>query len=440
MKKWMILLLCLLMLPVCALAAGVDNFVVQGGEMSFTYAFDCSEEYVMLRYSTPSEEGEVALQSSTGHFEGQVKLVCSYGAEKLTVKVEKLTQHTMARTTAVLTATQPPAAMQVELADVKKTKKVQDFVCEPIDGGVKYSFSAPGYKSLRLKYKTAQQSGTMTLYAGEDYRYEGELLLDYTYRKTNVYLKVYPEKGSTLLGEASAFRGYTLTAELQEPVPGRLSGVTVCVDAGHQGVGQYVREPLGPGLKGTSMTKGGMAQGKATFRKESIVVLEYAYLIRDALLREGANVVMTREVEDTWISNLGRAEIAEQGGADFMLRIHCNSRSNRQVTGIGVYGPLSSDYAVAAAPLDQYKAMAQALLDAMNTAVGYPVKGHQPTFNNQYVGSNWAKMPCFLLELGYMSNLVEDVKLSHPYYQQKMTEGIVQGVYEMAVIRGLVKE
>ena len=442
MKKRLILLLCLLLaLPLCAQAASkLENFMVKGGEMSFTYAFDYPDEYVMLRYSTSRENGEVALHSSDGHFEGEVQLVCTYDAEKVTVKVENLAQYNQGKASAMLTAAEAPAAPRTTYPEgVKKEKKVKDFVCEPIDGGVKYSFTAPGHQSVRLKFKTAQQDGTIVLYADENYAYSGELLLPYTYRKTNVYLEVYPTKGSRVMGEAKAVRGYTLTAALEEPIPGRLSGVTVCVDAGHQGIHRTVKEPMGPGVSGYTISKGGMAQGKVTWRMESIVALEYSFRIRDELMRQGATVIMTRETEDTWLSNIDRANIAEAGGADFMLRIHCNTRSNRKVTGIGVYGPIS-DYSRAAAPLDQYKAMGQALLDAMNASVGYKVEGNKPTFNSEYAGSNWAKMPCFLLELGYMSNKEEDVRLSHPYYQQQLTEGIVQGVYEMAVIRGLIEE
>ena len=70
---------------------------------------------------------------------------------------------------------------------------------------------------------------------------------------------------------------------------------------------------------------------------------------------------------------------------------------------------------------------------AMDNTTGYV---HQ---NDDFIGNNWAKMICFLIELGYMSNPEEDYLLSHPVHQQRLAEGMAQGVYEIALFRGLVE-
>ena len=57
-------------------------------------------------------------------------------------------------------------------------------------------------------------------------------------------------------------------------------------------------------------------QGHFTYRRESIVVLEIAYLVRDELRRQGAEVVMTREDEYTFITSIPRADVANDAGAD----------------------------------------------------------------------------------------------------------------------------
>ena len=111
-----------------------------------------------------------------------------------------------------------------------------------------------------------------------------------------------------------------------------------------------------------------MAQGTKTNRRESIVCLEIGMLLRDELLRQGANVVMTREDQTTFHTNIERCEIAEAGGAQIMLRLHCNNSSNRSKRGIQVYGPLNSDYAKAVADADTYREMGQKLLDAIAAA------------------------------------------------------------------------
>ena len=47
-------------------------------------------------------------------------------------------------------------------------------------------------------------------------------------------------------------------------------------------------------------------------------------------------------------------------------------------------------------------------------------------------------MPCFLLEMGFLSNRTDDYHLSDPDFQQLMAESIAEGVYQMALIRGLI--
>ena len=175
---------------------------------------------------------------------------------------------------------------------------------------------------------------------------------------------------------------------------------------------------------------GGMAQGKTTLRKESIVVLETGMKLRDLLLKEGATVVMTREVQDIFHTNIERCEIAAEAGAHIMLRLHCDTNSNTKTTGIQIYGPRNSDYAKAVASVEEYKALGQAFLDEMKTAVDYDLKDATGTvrLNDSYVGNNWAKMTCFLVEMGYMSNPEEDMKLVDPAYQELLVQGMVEGI------------
>ena len=82
--------------------------------------------------------------------------------------------------------------------------------------------------------------------------------------------------------------------------------------------------------------------------------------------------------------------------------------------------------------------MGELLINAMKTRVGYPLddKYGFVTLSDQFVGNNWAKMTCFLVEMGYMSTPREDYLLSSPVYQQWLAEGMAQGVYEIAVRRG----
>ena len=442
MKRMMLLLLCLMLaLPAVAMAdEAVKNFQLQGYEMGFTYSFDYEEEYVALEYATDAESGRMVLYSEDGHFEGEGILQCTYASSKLRATVKTLKEKDLAKASTTIPKSAAPKATVEQEKVEKKAGKVTDLVCTPILGGAHIEFTAEGHESVLIKYRSTQQKGETLLYPGENYTYSMDISMPYTYRKQNIYIDVCRPSGS-VLAEGQTYCGYELIAQETEITPGRLDGITVCIDPGHQGTHRTVTEPRGPGLSGSVSSSGGMAQGTVTRRKESIVVLEVAYLLRDELMRQGANVVMTRDSEEQWMSNLDRCDVAEQAGADFMLRLHCDNRENQNAYGIGIFCPLASTYAKEVAEYEVYKTWADALLAGMKRSVGYEIseKTGRTYFNNNYVGNNWAKMPCFLIELGFMSNNREDQLMSHPHYQQLLAEGMAQGVYDVAVIQGLIQ-
>jgi N-acetylmuramoyl-L-alanine amidase len=55
-----------------------------------------------------------------------------------------------------------------------------------------------------------------------------------------------------------------------------------------------------------------------------------------------------------------------------------------------------------------------------------PLQGLVPMTN--LTGFNWSKIPVVLVEMGYMTNPQEDIKLSTPEYQYKLAQGIVTGI------------
>jgi len=291
-----------------------------------------------------------------------------------------------------------------------------------------------------LYFRSKQQNAVFPVYPiDSEGHYAGEVDAPLTYCRTLFTVQVRNAKGSTK-DEATCRKAWAIpeAAPAQE---GRLSGVVVCIDPGHQENGRFVTEPIGPGLSGKTSGKGGMAQGKVTLRKEDIVVLETAMRLRDVLVFQGATVVLTRDVQDIFHTNIERCDIAEAAGAHIMLRLHCNNSSNGNKTGIQIYCPLNSDYARAVASPEEYRLMGETLMNCMKDAVGYERKDSTGVtrLNDNYVGNNWAKMACFLVEMGYMSNPGEDVKLASPEYQRMLSLGMAEGVYQIALLRGWVQ-
>ncbi len=453
MRKLIPLLLMLLCLPLAALAADVE-MILTAQPQGFAYDLTCEgHEFVVLIWEGKNESGRQTLYSPDGRFSGSVSLPYSPVGGKFTVTVQSARQNRLARQTVTL-----PEAEGYAAPTGKASATVRGLTLEETPTGFRYSFTAEGTDYMLLYYRSKQQTAVFPVYPVDDAgHYAGEVEAPLTYCRTLFTVQVRNGNGSVRkedtcrkawaipeLPEGVVSEPVTGGGVLFRPVnpEGRLAGVVVCIDPGHQENGEYVREPIGPGLNGSTVGKGGMAQGKVTLRKEDIVVLETAFRLRDELLRQGATVVMTRDVQDVFHTNIERCDIAAAGGAHIMLRLHCNNSSNEGKTGIQIYSPLNSDYARAVASPEEYRLMGETLLDAMKSAVGYDLKDATGIvrLNDSYVGNNWAQMACFLVEMGYMSNPAEDVKLATPEYQQLLSEGMAEGVYRIAVLRGLVEE
>ncbi|MBQ2954739.1 MAG: N-acetylmuramoyl-L-alanine amidase [Clostridia bacterium] len=434
MRRMIPLLLLLLCLPLAAMAADAE-LTLTPEEMGFTYTIEAEgNEFVVLTWEGKNESGRMTLYSEDGRFEGRVNLPYSGMGGKFTVTVLNLKQYRIAKESVTL-----PEASGYLAPEGKANATVKDLTLEETPEGFRYSFTAPGTDYMMLYYRSKQETAVFPVYPVDDTgRYEGEVQAPLTYCRTLFTVQVRNAKGQQK-DEATCRKAWAIP-EAAPSQPGRLSGVVVCIDPGHQENGQYVREEIGPGLPGTTVGKGGMAQGTVTLRKEDIVVLETAMILRDVLVAQGATVILTRDVQDVFHTNIERCEIAAEGGAHIMLRLHCNNSSNENKTGIQIYSPLNSDYARAVADPEEYRLMGELLMNAMKDAVGYERKDATGTvrLNDNYVGNNWAQMPCFLVEMGYMSNPGEDVKLATPEYQLMLSEGMAEGVYQIALRRGWV--
>ncbi len=436
MKRLLPLLL-LLFLPCLALS---EDLTLTPAPCSLSYAFITGgDEFVLLKYTAPTESGSLVLYGPDGSFSGTLDLPLSAEGGKVKVTVSSLAQRTLFTGSAALPAAEEAALPQ---GSGKPDAKIRDLTLTETPEGLHYAFTAPGADYLTLQFKNKQQSGTMRIFPqDEGGRFEGELPLPLTYARTLTTVTILSGSGKSQLAQEKARKGWAPYDPPERNPEGRLSGIVVCIDPGHQENSQYVTEPNGPGLQGSTTSKGGMAQGVVTQRREHIVTLEVAYRLRDELLRQGAEVVMTRTEVDEYVSNLDRCRLAEEGGADIMLRLHCDNRAGSpNKRGLSIQTPLHSDYARAIGDAEEWRAMGNLLLSAMQEAVGYEQssKTGNVSLSDKYVGNNWAKMPCFLVEMGFMTNAREDVLLSQPTYQQWLCEGMAQGVYDIAEHRGLL--
>lgn len=204
----------------------------------------------------------------------------------------------------------------------------------------------------------------------------------------------------------------------------------VCIDPGHQAKSDLKPEPIGPG---SSETKGrvlGGTTGTATKLPEYEVTLQIATNLQKRLEAAGVKVIMTRTTNDVSISNSERAIIANNAKADLFIRIHCDGSTDSAASGISTLYPGSTQWSSGiAAPS---KSAANSVQSAVVAATGAVSRG--AIARTDQTGFNWAKVPAVTVECGFMTNPVEDKLLASPHYQDKLAEGMTNGI--MAFLRG----
>ena len=407
------------------------SFAAAQNGRTFEFSFDAPDyEFLRVRYSGGDESGVMTIEGEDGHFSGAAPLYYTQSSKTVTLTVETAGQKKLFSKKYAF----EPAAVEAAADDKGASKKITDLTLTPGEKTMGYRFTAPGHHAVRLKVSSVAQKAEFTVLGDENGLFEGELSLPFAYARDLVTVTVLSLKGAQMAKDAQRTLFTPLDAGETAP-DGPLSGVIVCLDPGHQAVpvsvAQVYQMPDSKiKVKGGST---GMAQGKVTLRKESIVVLELAYQTCAALRAQGATVYMTRWDEETAVTNMERAEYANGVDADFFIRIHLNMAEKQTANAIYVYSPNKSPYAAEAADKTAYHAMAQALLDALKESTG--VKGGTTRFTDQFVANNWAKMPAFLIEAGFMSTPANDVLCSTPGYQKKIVDGIVNGVLDMWKIK-----
>lgn len=216
---------------------------------------------------------------------------------------------------------------------------------------------------------------------------------------------------AAILFAVTRIKTNVIVTENEQKTPGRLAGVTVCIDPGHGGYD-------------------GGAVGRESGEMEKNINLKFAEALESALKNEGAEVVLTR-TRDIALAEPGserkrrdlKARVEAAQGADIFLSLHMNEYPDRTQSGPQVF------YTAGDA---QSRLLAGAIQQSMNASLA-PARPRSANTGDYYVLREQT-LPAVLIECGFLSNAEEEKRLLSPEYQQLCAQSILAGVIDYLLL------
>jgi N-acetylmuramoyl-L-alanine amidase len=211
--------------------------------------------------------------------------------------------------------------------------------------------------------------------------------------------------------------------EIQADRAFALDGKTIGIDAGHQRARDNKPEQVSPGSERTKIRMSEGSNGVRTGTGEYSITLVVAKKLSKLLEESGADVVMTRSENDVNLSNKERAELMNREDVDIWIRLHCDASSSPEQNGARVVIP---SYLSNPEIYGESRNLGTAVLDSFCKETG--AHNNEMYQRSDQTGFNWSDRPVITLEMGYLSNPGDDVKLNRDSYQDDCAKGISDGI------------
>ncbi|MEL7608583.1 MAG: N-acetylmuramoyl-L-alanine amidase [Bacillota bacterium] len=204
-----------------------------------------------------------------------------------------------------------------------------------------------------------------------------------------------------------------------------LAGKLIGIDPGHQTAADLELEPVRPGSDESKVRMSVGATGVKTGMEEYKIVLQIGLKLKRMLEEAGAKVVLSRTSNDVSLSNIERAQLMNDVNVDLWVRLHCDRASSSEQSGARVLVPSRSSNA---SIYQQSLELGKDVLWSFCSVTG--AKKRTVVARSDQTGFNWSKRPVIAIEMGYLSNVNDDLKLNRDSYQELCAQGIFEGILE----------
>ncbi len=219
--------------------------------------------------------------------------------------------------------------------------------------------------------------------------------LDYEQRADDILRITIQLKHQQHWGHQVFYKGNTLVIKVkQQPQNLSLKNLTIGIDAGHGGSNTGAGGPTGS--------------------LEKILTLAVALKLQKTLAQSGAKIIMTRTTEK-FVDNKERILFYRDSTPDLLVSLHLNSSADPiRVGGTSTYYRYVGFRNLS---LDIYKHMLQ---------LGLKEYGNTGSFN--FMLNSPTEYPNALVEMLFLSNPEEEMKILDDNFQQQVTDKIVAGI------------
>lgn len=205
------------------------------------------------------------------------------------------------------------------------------------------------------------------------------------------------------------------------------NGHTVAIDPGHQASGNPDQEPIGPGAAEMKAKVASGTSGVMTGVNEYELTLSVSLKLQQELEQRGYNVVMIRNANEVDISNAERAQTANSSGAEAFIRIHANGSEDASSNG-ALTMCMTPENPYNGNLYGESRRLSDLVLEGLCGAAGAAKNSCIET--DTMSGINWCSIPVTIVEMGFMTNPEEDVRMQEEEYQYQMAKGIANGIDE----------